>query len=349
MGLEQIANINISRNTQSISRAGFGTPLILGDSGDFTGVRVYTDLDGVADDFAETDAEFIMASKLFAQTPSPSKIKIAKRPDATTVAVALAGISDVDDDWYALLMTSKVEADVTAAATYIEGNRKIFATSLADAEIIDAAVTDDPFSALADQTLFRTITFFSANADEYPEAGFVGRFLPTEPGSEQWSMKPLAGVSVDELSPTAQTALKGKNVNFYTRIAGVGVSQEGKVAAGEWIDVIRFIDWLEARMQEEIFGSLVENEKIPYTNGGISILENDVAGVLRAGQKNGGIAPDDVDAETGKPVPGYVTMFPRVSEIAQADRAARVFTGGKFTAKLAGAIVAAEITGSVTV
>lgn len=439
MGLEQIVNVAISRNTQSISQTGFGTPLVLGSNGVFTGVRAYSGMEGVSTDFASTTDEYKAAARLFAQSPRPKQVKIGKRltgvsevltltptvldstvytvtiagveysytsdADATAteivtglktainadagvgfiatgvatliltakipgiaatvtqtadlvraettgnvgVAESLAAISGVDNDWYALILCSKTEGDILAAASYIESVRKIFGVSLSDLNTLDAAVTTDLFSRLQAMSLFRTFTFWSADAANFPEAGMFGRFLPTVPGSEQWSFKTYASVTIDALSPTQINALKAKGVNFYTRIAGVNVGQEGKVAGGEWIDVIRFIDWVEARMQEEIFGSIVENEKIPYTNGGISIIENDVAGVLKAGQKAGGFAPDDVDPATGKPVPGYTTTFPRVSEISANDRASRKLTGGRFTGKLAGAIIAAEINGTVTV
>lgn len=441
MGLEQIVNVNITRETASVTQAGFGTPLILGPNAAFanTAPRTYESLLEVADDFDSSDDEYKAAQKIFSSNPKVKQIKIGKRlanvaqvrtitptavnnfqydvtidgvlysytsdgsatvseivaglialinADVNAVVTAsgsttliltadnagrsfsssvgtnlaqvsttanvgvgesLAGISSTDDDWYGLIITSKSDGDVLEAAAYIEAVRKIFGISRSDAEIYDASETDDIFSKLMNANYFRTFTFYSGDAANFPEAGMFGRFLPTVPGSEQWAFKTYAGVTIDVLSSTQISALKGKNVNFYTRVAGVSVSQEGKTAGGEWIDTIRLIDLLVARMQEAIFGSLVRNLKIPFTNAGVSVIENDVRGVLSQNQKTGGIAPDEVDPDTQELIPGFTTSFPRVADVPANDRAARRLTGGTWTARLAGAIVAADINGTVTV
>ena len=45
----------------------------------------------------------------------------------------------------------------------------------------------------------------------------------------------------------------------------------GKTGGGEWIDVIRFRDWLQNDMQVRVVNLLIVNPKIPYTDNGIGL------------------------------------------------------------------------------
>lgn len=440
--LSDIVNVSISRQTASISQAGFGTPLVLGSNSTGWGgsekVRSYSNLAAVLVDFATSTAEYKAAAKLFAQSPRPVTVKIGKmlakvaqidtitptavnttdyvvtidgtaytytsdgsatvseivaglialinadsnaRPTAsgsttliltadeagvsfTTVIGAhlaivhttanvgpvesLAAISLVDDDWYGLIYESHSVDQVYQLAQYIEGTFKLFGTSSSAVGCYDGSSTTDILYRLKAAGLFRTFGLYSGDAANFPEAALMGRFLPEVPGTEVWAFKTLAGVVVDSLTSTQVSAIKAKKGNYYTVVGGVSISLDGKVAGDEYIDVIRLIDLLRARMMEGIFGNYVRNKKIPFTNGGISVHESSVQGVLKANQKLGGIAPDDVDSN-GDIVPGFSTSFPKVSEVSADDRAARTLTGATWKARLAGAIQAANIGGTVTV
>lgn len=264
------------------------------------------------------------------------------------VVESLSALSLLDDDWYALISTFRSINDVLQLAAYIEAVVKIFGSSSNAVGLYDPASVTDIGYLLKNSTYFRSFVMFSGDTANFPEAAFFGRVLPTTPGSETWAFKTLAGIAVDSLTQTQINALKAKNVNYYVTVGGRNITLDGKVAGGEFIDVMRLIDLIQSRMMENIFGTLVRNDKLPFTNGGITAVENDTRGVLKANQKTGGIAPDDVDAD-GNLIPGFTTTFPKVSEVPANDRANRILSGGKFSAKLAGAIHAVEIFGNVTV
>lgn len=272
---------------------------------------------------------------------------------ATTANVGigetLAALSEIDDDWYALISTFKSDVDVLATAAYIEATKKIYGVSRSDAGILLLATTNDIFSQLQDANYFRTFTFYSADSANFPEAGLLGRVLPLDPGSETWAFKTIAGITIDNLTSSQIAACVDKNVNYYTRLAGVSIVRDGKTAGGEYIDVIRLVDWIAARMQETIYGSLVRSAKIPFTDAGGTVIQSGIDSPLKAAQKVGGIAPDAVDTDTGELVPGYIVSVPKVKDISVNDRAQRKFTGCTFSAKLAGAIHAVTINGNVTV
>lgn len=81
MSLDEIVNIQITLGSKSVTRAGFGTPLVLGPNADFGSdlVRTYTSLPGVAEDFETTDDEYKWAQRLFSQEKKPRQIRIGNR------------------------------------------------------------------------------------------------------------------------------------------------------------------------------------------------------------------------------------------------------------------------------
>ena len=119
------------------------------------------------------------------------------------------------------------------------------------------------------------------------------------------------------------------------------------MAAGEWIDVIRFRDWLAEEIKVYVLNVLVNNEKVPYTDAGIAIIEGAIRQSLRQGQVNGGIAPVEYDEEGNKNL-GYTVTVPLAANISANQKASRILTDVKFTARLAGAIHVVEIKGSLT-
>ena len=175
----------------------------------------------------------------------------------------------------------------------------------------------------------------------------MARCFATYPGGETWANKKLAGVTTDGLTETQYNAITKKNGNTFERFRNVTITQNGKVAAGEWIDVIRFRDWLQEEMTVNIFNVLINNDKVPYTDAGIALVEAQMRAALKLGQTRGGIAPDEYD-ENGNTNAGYVVSAPLAANISANTKATRVLDDMRFTARLAGAIHAVEIKGSLT-
>lgn len=253
---------------------------------------------------------------------------------------ALDNVSDYNNEWYALVIESHSATDVEAVAGAIEARNKIFGTSSSNSEIVDAVSTTDIASVLYNLGYQRTFVMYSENADtQYPEAAWIGGQLPEQPGSNTWKFKSLSGVTVSALSSTEANAVKDKNANTYERVGGVSITSEGTMAGGEFIDVIIFVDWLQARMREGIFFRLVNTKKIPYTQAGVTIIENEIRRVLAEGITNGGLAPNPQPLVS---VPNVLALDPNL-------RATRTLEGISFEARLAGAIHFVKVRGTVTV
>lgn len=265
-----------------------------------------------------------------------------------TIAKSMELIIAEDNDFYGICMTSRSEEDILALADWTESHIKLFGTSIAQAGAKDASVTNDIGSKLKEANYYRTFWFYHEKADtEFPECANMTRCFAINPGGETWANKKLAGVSTDPLTETEYKAITFKNGNTFETVRNVAITQNGKVTAGEWIDVIRFRDWLQEEISTNIFNLMINRDKIPYTDAGIAIIENQIRTALDLGQERGGIAPTEYD-ELSNENQGYTISVPLAANIPANTKANRILEDISFTARLAGAIHAVEIKGNLT-
>ncbi len=336
--LSDIVNVQITRQTESVDRASFGTPLFLVEVTTVDErVKSYSNIDAVADDYAATDVAYKMAQAAFSQEIRPNRVMIGQKADAETYVEALNAIVDVNNDWYGLAVETVAKADILLIAAWVEARTKIFVARSLDADIITSA-TDDLGSDLQVAEYDRTALIFTkAAATAYPDAAWLGNCLVRDPGSQTWKFKTLNGITPDSLTSSETDFATGKNVNTYVRVAGVNITQEGVMAGDEYIDIIRGIDWLTARIKERIFTRLVNAAKIPYTNAGIAVIETAVREQLDIALDQGLIAPE----------PAYTVTVPDVLDTDEINRQNRELIGVNFRARLAGAIHYTEVRGEV--
>jgi hypothetical protein len=258
----------------------------------------------------------------------------------------LTAIATIDSSWYAILNPFNSGSEIGAIATWAEANGKLFIAQSSDTASISLSSFDDAAlgipsaaQAMATANFARTAVVYHPSPGAFVDAGWAGRTLPLDPGSETWKFKSLAGVPAAGLNATQIANLKAKNANYYYTVGGVPITADGKVAANEWIDVVRGRDWLQARMSESIFGTLANAQKVPYTDAGITVIESVVRARLQDGVDRGLLAA----------TPAPKTTVPRAANISSADKAARVLRNVQFDAVLAGAIHELELTGVISV
>ena len=95
------------------------------------------------------------------------------------------------------------------------------------------------------------------------------------------------------------------------------------------------VDWLYARIQEQIFFRLVNTKKIPFTSAGTTLIENEIRSVLAQANANGGIDT-------------YTVQAPIVLSIPENQRAQRIMGDFTFQARLQGAVSQVVVRGVVT-
>lgn len=79
MPLTDIATVNVTSTTASVTRAGFGKPLILSHAAPFPErKRDYSSISEVDDDFAVNTPEYLAANAIFSQNPTVEEISIGR-------------------------------------------------------------------------------------------------------------------------------------------------------------------------------------------------------------------------------------------------------------------------------
>ncbi len=372
--LDRIVNCNISIEKPVMDSASFGTILIIGDAppgggNDLRPVDRYTSLAEVKDAGWEEQSEIYKAARAaFLQEHKPELIYIAVRQEKTAeneasgseqeegtedltqadraetgTKISLEKFSDTVNrvigmpGWYGLALAGADTADCDEVAYIIESTEKLFAFSIQSKELpLKLSRTD----------YLRTFAIYVESAEEYAHVAWLTECFSYAPGSETWAYKMLSGITPAELTTREMGRFDEANVNYYTSCANKDITLQGKVLGGEWIDVIRFRDWLKNEMQIRIFSLFVQYPKVPYLDSGITLVENQMRATLQAGQEAGGIAETEFN-EDGEPVEGFTVKVPKASSLSVAQRASRKLTGCSYTARLAGAIHAVEIKGNL--
>lgn len=267
---------------------------------------------------------------------------------------AITAIENVQNDWYAMGALKKFRdtTDAEDMADEIESRRKMFMLATNDANTVVLGSTSTFAYYLKNANYKRSATIYHDNSTLYPDASWMGQELPKDLGSTNWAYKTLAGiaegakVNIDPVTLTEaqKDAALDVNANSYTTTLAAdftffGTMGGGKNAdkEGEFIDIIRNIDFLQARSEEGLLSLLLEADIIPFTNAGISMVDNRLKSMLdQYGVKQGILVQGSV-----------VTSFPKRSEVSQVDRDDRLLPDGTFTAELQGGINKVIVRGTV--
>lgn len=271
-----------------------------------------------------------------------------------TVAAMMTAIRNVNDDWYELGAIKKYR-DVTEAeemADEIASLRKTFSIATNDANTLILGNSSN-FSATIKALNYKRIdAIYHDNDTLYPDMSWSGQQLPKPIGSTNWAYKTLAGIEEGALvnipavalTQTQIDAALDKNCNLYTRTLGADFTYFGTMLGGknvdkdgEYKDIIRNIDFLQARIEEGLMSLLLEKDIIFFTNAGISIVDSRLREMLNTFGVVQGIL-----------VEGTVkTFFPKRSEVSQGDRDNRLLPDGTFEAELTGGINTIILRGKV--
>lgn len=92
-------------------------------------------------------------------------------------------------------------------------------------------------------------------------------------------------------------------------------------------------------MTKAVFGALASANKIPYTNAGVALIENEIRGSLNRAIA-AGILSDD---------PEPVLTVPKVANVAAVDKGVRLLPDVKWSGTLQGAIHKVSISGVISV
>jgi hypothetical protein len=273
-----------------------------------------------------------------------------------TAADMLTAIKNVNNSWYALgLIKALRDIQFTEdLSDTLESNRNVMITVTNDANALVLGSAASLAAKLKAKNYKRSSLVYHDNENVYPDWSWMGQQLPKDVGSTNWSYKTLAGIAEGasqniEASAITQTQIDAAadvNANVYTTTLGASFIYFGTMTGGknidkegEFIDIIINIDFLQARVEEGLMSLLLEKDIIPFTDGGITIVDTRLKNLLQTYGVVQGILVDG----------SVVTSFPKRSEVSQTDRDDRKLPGGTFTAELSGAINTVIVRGIVSI
>lgn len=347
--IDRIVNVQILLRTAGIRQQTFSELLLIDVHSGTDRVAIITEADQLLTGFGlDANSDLYKAAQVaFSQEPGPNKIYIGKRLSGSeAINVTLAACAADNNDWYGFTDVSHTESDLLIAAAWAESNTKLFLTTLSDVDITNTTGAE-PATALMQSNFFRTAWWYNIDPNQFPEVAVAARAFTIPPGGETWANLRLAAVSAPPLSETAYINITAKNGNTFEPFQNISITQNGKTAGGEWIDVIRFRDWLVEEIRTQTFNSFIDT-RIPYTDTGIAIIQQGVIKSLDLGVRRGGIAPPAKDPNAERVIPSYTTSVPSVVNVSASDKASRTLRDMTFTARLSGAIHAAVISGTLT-
>lgn len=273
--------------------------------------------------------------RVYASGINVSEMTYTDTAAAVTYSTQLANLLNANANWYGLAVEHMDDTSVKAVSAWAEANPVLYVAQGADSnEILGASVTG---AALKASAYKRSGIIWSGTPGNFAAAAWLGKMLPFTPGSATWMFKTLAGVTVDNLTPTQRANLDANNVNHYDAIAGINMTRYGYAAGGQYFDILVGTDWLAAAMKTAVFGALVNAPKIPYTDPGIEVVAGQMRGVLATGVRNNFLAE------------GTTNVIPqKVASATTADKGNRILNSMAFNARMAGAVHKVIISGSLT-
>lgn len=266
---------------------------------------------------------------------------------ADSASVALAAIETYSTDWYFIATQDRTSQFVTAMASEIQARRKIFFTASNDVKALQgtelASATDVP-AQLAKSKYTRTVCLWHHTASfDYPEMAYIAYGAPYDAGSIAWGNAQLTGVAASmqpankrPLTSIQKSALDARSCNFIDLDGGVPVVRRGITSGGEWIDIIRGVDWLESDLKTSLRDLLINQKggKITYDDTGITRVRQVIETSLQRAVNRNFLST-------------YTVTVPKASQVSLADKKARILKDITFHGILAGAILDVDLKGTV--
>lgn len=360
--VDDIVNIVVSTAAAATPRDGFNVGLIVGKSSVINTTercKIYSGVGAMLDDgFTENSPEYKAALLYFGQTPTPSKVVIGVCGSDETYVQAITACRAANNMWYAVYIAKGETAITTsehqAVATYINGLRSVYFFDDKSADAIDPGKSTDVFSVIKSLTIRRAFGLYSTT--DFAGAGAMGFAMGANDGTANsaytMAYKSLSGVTPDDLSETAVSALQAKNANYYVVRGGTyNVLEKGNCMDGTWFDEVIGIDQLANDMQLGCMDLLANTKtKIPFTDAGSMQFVLSCNDACDNAVRRGFLAPgvwtgaNILDLETGDTLEaGYLCQAEPVSDQPASSKSLRVCPPIYVSAIIAGAIHAVTI------
>ncbi|AWN08643.1 tail sheath [Erwinia phage Faunus] len=233
---------------------------------------------------------------------------------------------------------------------WAEASGRVFGYASTDANILKAN-TDNPFKRVKDGNYQRTICVYDASTGgvQYPEISILGRAATVNfnvAGSALvLAFKKGPTITTANLSTGQLAALRSYNGNAFIDVDGNTLFLDGKMSDGTWFDTVQGVSWLTQQITNNVFNLFYQSTtKIPWTDTGVAMVNQQVTNALELARTNGLIAPGYDNEGVFYPT-GYKVISTDIA-LLQSQKGQRVWEGTSFIAIGSGAIQGATISGT---
>lgn len=321
---------------------------VVGKSGTWFPCLYYIDADASSDTYGEykrlddlikagyteTTEVYKAANMMLMQNDPPEKIAVLVQSAFSSSTMA----SYLVKGWRQLVLVGE-HSNIATMAAYIETTDKMLFAFVDSSSETASTTLETLYSSV--KSYERTVIVY--HSDALAPAAIVGATAGLSAGSFTYKNIRLKGIDALELSASEIEAIHEKGAITIVEKVGDTVTSDGIVASGQFIDIVDSKDYIIQNISYNTQKVFNLNNKVPYTNAGIAMLESATFEALKDGYNNGMIA----DNEDGSPA--YSTSFALRADTTEADRASRHYPYGTFTFELAGAVHTCIVNGTISV
>jgi len=339
MTIRNYVDVQITLESAQLAARGFNTVMLLfeDEALDRTAIVSTSDPDDAL--LGGTSSELYAAFQtLTSQELVPPEVVVGVKRDAETWAEALSTIREENDSWYGILPVTKVASDITDIAVAVEAiqpqRQCFFVTDSSD--VLDG-VASNVAETLANEGYQNSNIIYSS--DGWANAGLASQ-LGRAPGSFTFNFKEIRGVAPEDITATQKQNLLDNNCQVQLEVKGLKRTfNSGMTCGGEWIDIMHGVDWLTARISEDVFALECTQPKVPYTLEGAVLIDSEI-------KKNLAVASDEPHNFIKD---NFETTIPNTNTQSAANRGERKLEGFQFEAEPTGATHFVKIRGNLVI
>lgn len=244
--------------------------------------------------------------------------------DVESIATAANAVLALDNTPFVLCERGGSIAQKIAFATTTNALSKITLLNIFDTDAKDGSATTDVGYALNALGLQKVHVAYTEWDTHYPDASLGGEVFPQTEGTVNLALTPLSAVSesgkgadgttVLPLTAGERAALKAKGYDFLVRPATLTHFDNGLAAGGYEIRVMFAKMFTEAKTSEDIYGYLIANKVVTFSDEDIAAIKSIV--IVRLDQM---VERKVLEA-------GYEITMPLASSFTATEKATHVMT-----------------------
>ena len=266
-----------------------------------------------------------------AGTATDTEVQVETTPEVWATAFTAINTAVTTKQWYFLNIEDRDGTTIATAASTVTTESKVGIFQNSDPDVLTGSEPND-ISVLKALSYKRVLCFWKSSDLDYADAAMSGvaaaADLDAAGGQITWNLKPLVGVPDDSLTTSDKLAITAAGGSYFINFGSGGRTQTQSVE-GEFMRVQTTLDWVQARVQEDVFGTLSNtNTKVDLDTDGIGAVEGRVKGRLDIGVINGHFTGDFEPTVSG----------PAPEDIEENDKNAGILRNVKGVARLSQAI-----------